>query len=76
MSILKMINKKIVKWLLEGDVFSSSEPCEVSEFVHFRKRIDESGIELILKESIRINGDVSNDGQVSVNTRSRRKTSL
>jgi len=48
--------------------FSSSQPCEASELVHFRKRIGESGIELILKESIRINGDDSNDGQVSIDT--------
>jgi IS5 family transposase len=48
--------------------FSSSEPCEASELVHFRKRIGEPGIELILKESIRINGDDSNDGQVSIDT--------
>jgi IS5 family transposase len=48
--------------------FSSSQPCEASELVHFRKRIGESGIELILKESIRINGDDSNDDQVSIDT--------
>jgi len=54
--------------------FSSMEPCEASELVHFRKRIGESGIELILKESIRINGNDSNDSndsnddQVSVDT--------
>lgn len=48
--------------------FVSAEPCEASELVHFRKRIGESGIELILKESIRINGDDSNDDQVSIDT--------
>jgi len=48
--------------------FVSSEPCEASELVHFRKRIGESGIELILKESIRINGGDSNDNQVSIDT--------
>ncbi|MGY4384648.1 hypothetical protein ACVWYN_001674 [Pedobacter sp. UYP24] len=41
--------------------FVASAPCEASELVHFRKRIGESGIELIFKESIRINGDDSND---------------
>ncbi len=48
--------------------FISREPCESSELVHFRKRIGESAIELILKESIRINGDDSNDDQVSIDT--------
>ena len=36
-------------------------PCQASELVHFRKRIGEEGIALILKESIRINGDDSGD---------------
>ena len=35
--------------------FSISAPCASSELVHFRHRIGEEGIELILKESIRIN---------------------
>ena len=48
--------------------FVASVPCEASELVHFRKRIGEEGIELILKESIRINGDDSNDNDVSVDT--------
>ena len=37
-------------------VFACGAPCEASELVHFRNRIGEDGIELIFKESIRING--------------------
>ena len=48
--------------------FVAAPPCEASELVHFRKRIGEEGIALILKESIRINGDDSNDPDVSVDT--------
>jgi len=48
--------------------FMASAPCEASELVHFRKRIGESGIELIFKESIRINGDDSNDQDVNADT--------
>lgn len=48
--------------------FIASAPCEASELVHFRKRIGEKGIELILKESIRINGQDSNDDHVSIDT--------
>ena len=40
--------------------FAGSDPCEATELVHFRKRIGEQGMELIFKESIRING---RDGQ-------------
>lgn len=35
--------------------FTPSYPCNASELVHFRKRIGESGMELILVESIRVN---------------------
>jgi IS5 family transposase len=48
--------------------FSTDAPCASSELVHFRKRIGEAGIELILRESIRINGEDSNDQDVSVDT--------
>ncbi len=48
--------------------FIATKPCEPSELVHFRNRIGEEGIELILKESIRINGDDRFDPDVSVDT--------
>ena len=41
--------------------FVPSFPCNSSELVHFRKRIGEKGIELILSESIRVNDDKSDD---------------
>lgn len=41
--------------------FVPSFPCNSSELVHFRKRIGEKGIELILAESIRVNDDKSDD---------------
>lgn len=48
--------------------FVPKAPCEASELVHFRKRIGEEGIALILKESIRINGSDSDDPHVNVDT--------
>ena len=36
--------------------YACGVPCEASELVHFRNRIGAAGIELILKESIRVNG--------------------
>ena len=48
--------------------YACGVPCEASERVHFRKRIGEEGVELILKESIRVNGDDANDEHVSVDT--------
>ena len=49
-------------------IFACGAPCEASELVHFRHRIGEKGIELIFRESIRINGNDSNDPHVSVDT--------
>ena len=40
-----------------GTNFNPNPPCNATDLVHFRKRIGEQGIELILKESIRVNDD-------------------
>lgn len=48
--------------------FVPNTPCEPSELVHFRKRIGEEGIALILRESIRINGGDSGNDHVNVDT--------
>lgn len=37
--------------------FTPKEPCNASELVHFRNRIGEKGMEIILAESIRVNTD-------------------
>jgi IS5 family transposase len=56
------------QYLCGENMFVPKVPCEASELVHFRHRIGETGIELILKESIRINGKDSNDPNVSIDT--------
>lgn len=50
------------------DFFSSAVPCSSTELVEFRKRIGEEGIELIFKESIRVNGKDGQDGTLSADT--------
>ena len=45
------------QYLCGQSEFVAKVPCEASELVYFRNRIGEAGIELILKESIRIKGD-------------------
>jgi len=37
------------------ECFSVQPPCTASELTHFRRRIKEEGVELILKESVRVN---------------------
>ena len=52
--------------------FQAKIPCVPTELVAFRQRIGEAGVELILKESIRVNEPPDNDAHtptvVSVNT--------
>ncbi len=48
--------------------FCPKFPCVPTELVEFRKRIGSEGIELIFKESIRVNGKDSNDPYLSGDT--------
>ena len=48
--------------------FASGPPCEASDLVHFRNRIGEEAVELIFKESIRINGEDSNEQESVTDT--------
>ncbi|WP_460684568.1 IS5 family transposase [Niabella aquatica] len=48
--------------------FTPGLPCSATELVEFRKRIGSEGMELIFKESIRVNDKDSNDDTLSVDT--------
>lgn len=68
-SVVEQWSENIYYQYFSGETsFVCGAPCEASELVHFRKRIGESGMELILKESIRVNGDDGNDDHVSIDT--------
>lgn len=49
-------------------LFSVKPPCAATELVEFRKCIWEVGVELIFKESIRINGEDADDDNLSGDT--------
>lgn len=51
-----------------ADVFTPADPCEASELVHFRNRIGPEGVELLFKESIRVNGKDSKEDKGSIDT--------
>ena len=51
-----------------AQTFTPKRPCVATELVEFRKRIGTEGIELILKESIRINGKDADEGTLSGDT--------
>ena len=51
-----------------AQTFTPKRPCVATELVEFRKRIGPEGIELILKESIRINGKDADEDTLSGDT--------
>ena len=56
------------QYLSGEDVFAADQPCVPTELVEFRKRIGEAGVELILKESIRVNGKDSQEKDATTDT--------
>jgi IS5 family transposase len=53
--------------------YACGVPCEASELVHFRNLIRTEGIELIFKESIRINGKDSREQEATTDTTVQKK---
>ena len=51
-----------------AQTFTPKRPCVATELVEFRKRIGPEGTELILKESIRINGEDGDEDTLSGDT--------
>jgi IS5 family transposase len=50
------------------EYFGNQQPCVPTELVEFRKRIGKEGFELILQESIRINGKAAQGTTLSADT--------
>jgi IS5 family transposase len=56
-SVVEQWSENVYYQYFSGEkVFTCAEPCEATDLVHFRNRIGAEGIELILQESIRVNG--------------------
>lgn len=56
-SVVEQWSENVFYQYFSGEQFYASRPpCVATELVEFRKRIGEQGVELIFKESIRING--------------------
>ena len=54
------------QYFCSGLEFMPKQPCDTSKLVHFRNRIGEEGMELILAESIRVNTDYDNEDAINV----------
>lgn len=68
-SIVEQWSENVYYQYFSGEQFYANQPpCAATELVEFRKRIGEEGIELIFKESIRINGKDGQEGTLSGDT--------
>ena len=48
--------------------FERKPPCSSTELVHFRKRIGESGVQLIFAESVRLHGRHAEASEVHIDS--------
>lgn len=53
--VLQFTENAYYQYFCGMEAFGTAAPCAASELVHFRHRIGEEGVELILKESVRVN---------------------
>ena len=68
-SVVEQWFENIYYQYLSGEKsYACGPPCEASELVHFRNRIGAEGIELIFKESIRINGKDGQEQEATTDT--------
>ncbi len=50
------------------DFFQSTQPFDPSEFVHFRKRLKEQGLEFLLSQSVALHPKAKNEKEVQIDT--------
>ncbi len=50
------------------DFFQSKQPFDPSEFVHFRKRIKEEGLEYLLSQTVSLHPKANNEKEVQIDT--------
>jgi IS5 family transposase len=68
-SIVAHWSENLYYQYFSGEVyFKPSRPCCATELVEFRKRIGVEGIELIFKESIKVNGNDADEDTLSADT--------
>ena len=68
-SVVEQWSENVFYQYFSGEQFYASRPpCVATELVEFRKRIGEAGVELIFKESIRINGKDGQQDTLSADT--------
>src|SRR5438552_305524 len=63
-----MVGELLLSVFSGEPVFMPKQPCVPTEIIEFKKRIGTAGVELILKESIHLNGKDAQDDTLSGDT--------
>lgn len=50
------------------DFFQNKQPFDPSEFVHFRKRLKENGLEFLLSQTVALHPEAKNEKEVQIDT--------
>jgi transposase, IS5 family len=50
------------------DFFQNQQPFDPSEFVHFRRRLKEQGLEFLLSQSVNLHPEAKNEKEVQIDT--------
>ncbi len=50
------------------DFFQTKQPFDPSEFVHFRKRLKEDGLEFLLSQTVALHPEAKNEKEVQIDT--------
>lgn len=51
-----------------GNFFQTKQPFDPSEFVHFRKRLKENGLEFVLRQTVALHPEAKNEKEVQIDT--------
>ncbi len=63
-----MSKMRIGNILLEKIFFQTDQPFDPSNFVHFRKRIGEKGLEFLLGQSVSLHPKAKTEDEVQIDT--------
>lgn len=55
------------------DFFQTKQPFDPSEFVHFRKRLKEDGLEFWLSQTVALDPEAKNEKEVQIDTTFKRR---
>jgi len=66
--VARWIENPYWQYFTGEDYFQKDQPFDPSEFVHFRNRLGEAGLEMVLSYTVRLHAEVAKDKQVLVDT--------